>query len=108
MRSNLRLIALVLWGIVCRSSCSNGFVKNYAEAGKLQQQLRDKYPEKEINVSLRNSAYLMISFVDSPLNHQDGAQRAARAEDVARFVVKNFPSIGKIHGIWIFFMESSR
>src|SRR5205823_14109979 len=106
MRSNLCLIALVLWGIVCLSSCSNGFVKNFAEAGKLQQQLRDKYPEKEINVSLRNSGYLTISFVDSPLNHQDSARRAARAEEVARFVVKNFPSIGKIHIISIFFLES--
>jgi len=108
MRANLGVIALVISGIVCLSSCSNGFVKNFAETGKLQQQLRDKYPEKEINVSQRYSGYLVISFVDSPLNHQDGAKRAARAEDVARFVVKNFPSIGKIHSISILFMESNR
>lgn len=106
-RSKLSLIFLVLCAAAC-VDCSNGFVKNFAETGKLQQQLKDKYLEKEIKVSFRDGGFLTITFVDSPLNQKDKARRAARAGDVAGFVIKNFPSIGKVHGIWIFFMASER
>src|SRR5215831_5527807 len=97
--------------LLCLASClagCSGFVRSYAEAGKLQQQLKDKYLEKDVNVSLRNSRYLTISFIDSPLNQRDAAKRAARAEEVAKFVIKNIPSIGEIYRIEILFLESDK
>ncbi|HYX31335.1 MAG TPA: hypothetical protein VE863_22560 [Pyrinomonadaceae bacterium] len=81
-------------------------MKNLTQLAKLQKQLIDKYQEKEVNVNLQNNAYLTISFINSPLNQQDDATRAARAEDVAKFVVKNFPPIRQIQQIWIVFLKS--
>lgn len=106
MRLKFNLIALLVSGAVCLSSCSSGFMKSLAEVHKLQQQLMDKYDEKEVNVNLMNSAYLTIAFVNSPLNQQDETRRAARADDAAKFIVRSFPSIQKIQTIWILFMAS--
>lgn len=100
------LIALVLCAACLSNACSNGFVKRLTEAAKLRQDLMDKYQEKEVNVNLQNSVFLTVSFVDSTLNQEDAGKRAARAQDVAKFVVKSFPSIAKIKSIWIMFVAT--
>src|SRR2546421_7735000 len=96
-------ITLVLCAACFSQACSNGMVKRLAEAAKLRQDLMDKYQETEVNVDLRNSGFLTISFVNSPLNQEDTDKRAFRAQEAAKFVVKSLPSIGKIKTIWIMF-----
>src|SRR5256885_7229496 len=99
-------ITLVLCAFCFSQACSNGLVKRLTEAAKLRQDLMDKYQEKEVNVDLQNSVFLSIAFVNSQMNQEDAGKRAARAQEVAKFVVKTFPSIGKIKSIWITFMAS--
>ena len=101
-------IALVLFAACLSNACSNGFVKRMTEAAKLRQDLMDKYQEKEVNVNLPSPAFLTISFVDSALNQEDAGKRAARAQEAAKFVAKNFPSIAKIQTIWIMFVATER
>jgi len=101
-------IALVLCAVCFSQACSNGLVKRLTEVAKLREDLMDKYQEKEVNVDLRNSGFLTISFVDSPLNQEDTDKRAFRAREAAKFVVKNFPSIARIQTIWIMFVASER
>ena len=98
-------IALILCAACLSNACSNGFVKRLTEAAKLRQDLMDKYQEKEVNVDLQNSVFLSIAFVNSPLNQEDAGKRAARAQEVAKFAVKSFPSIGKVKSIWIMFVS---
>jgi len=99
-------IALVLCAVCFSQACSNGLVKRLTEVAKLREDLMDKYQEKEVNVDLQNSVFLSIAFVNSEMNREDSGKRAARAQEVAKFVVKTFPSIGKIKSIWIMFMAS--
>jgi hypothetical protein len=87
-------------------ACSSGYVKRLTEVAKLRQDLMDKYQEKEVNVDLQNSVFLSIAFVNSEMNQADSGKRAARAQEVAKFVVKTFPSVGQIKSIWIMFMAS--
>src|SRR5438105_14415932 len=97
-------VGLVICAACLSHACSSGFVKRLSETAKLRQDLMDKYQEKEVNVNLQNSVYLTITFVNSPLNQEDPGKRAARAQEVAKFAVKTFPSIGKIKNIWIGFV----
>lgn len=101
-------ITLILCAACLSNACSTGFVKRRTEAAKLRQDLMDKYQEKEVNVDLLNSVYLSIVFVNSPLNQQDSDVRSRRAQEAAKFVVKNFPSIEKINVISIMFGASER
>ena len=98
-------IALVLCAVCFSQACSNGLVKRLTEVAKLREDLMDKYQEKEVNVDLQNSVFLSIAFVNSPLNQDDAGKRAARAQEVAKFAVKSFPSIGKVKSIWIMFVS---
>jgi len=99
-------ITLVLCIACLSSACSSGYVKRMTEVAKLRQDLMDRYEEKEVNVGLQNSVFLSIAFVNSEMNQKDSGKRAARAQEVAKFVVKTFPSIGNIKSIWIMFVAS--
>jgi len=107
-RTKTVFITLVLCAACLANACSSGFVKRLTEAAKLRQDLMDKYQEKEVNVNLQSSVFLTISFVDSALNQEDAGKRAVRAQEVAKFVVKNFPSIARIKTIWIMFVATER
>ena len=104
MRARRSLLLFILCALLGLNACS-GVVKNLTQLAKLQKQLMDKYAEKDVNVLLQNN-YLTVSFINSPLNQKDDATRAARADDVAKFVVKNFPPIPQIRSIWIVFVKS--
>jgi len=99
-------ITLVLCIACLSSACSSGYVKRMTEVAKLRQDLMDRYEEKEVNVGLQNSVFLSIAFVNSEMNQKDSGKRAARAQEVAKFVVKTFPSIGNIKSLWIMFVAS--
>ena len=108
MPSRMRktLLTSVLCSSLLASACSNGLIKSLGDLARLRQQLIDKYHEQDIRVNLQNSRYLTIIFVNSPLNQQAAAVRAKRAQEAAKFVVSNYPAIGKIGNIWISFVAS--
>ena len=99
-------IILVLCSFLLACSCSSGLVKSLRDTARLRQQLIDKYHEQDVNVTLQNSRFLSIVFINSPLNQKDNAERARRAQDTAAFVVANFPAINRIENIWVHFIES--
>lgn len=107
-RTKTVFIALVFFAACLSNACSTGFVKRRTEAAKLSQDLMDKYQEKEVNVNLPSSAFLIISFVDSALNQEDAGKRAARAQETAKFVARKFPSIATVQTIWIMFVATER
>jgi hypothetical protein len=104
MRSAAILLALCSCWLAF--SCSSGRLKSLADMARLQQLLIEKYHEQNINVSLQNSRFLFIAFVNSPLNKKDQADRARRAQETARFAVSNYPAIKGIESIAISFVES--
>src|SRR2546426_1987736 len=105
-RSKKTIGILALCVSLLSGACSSGILKSLSEMARLRQKLIDKYHEPDISVSLQNSRYLNIVFINSPLNQQDASERAKRARETARFVVANFPAIDKIQYLWIMFMTS--
>ena len=99
-------IILALCSLLLACACLSGLVKSLRDTARLRQQLIDKYHEQDVHVSLQNSRFLSIVFIDSPLNKKDNAERARRAQDTAAFVVANFPEISRIENIWVHFFES--
>jgi hypothetical protein len=85
------------------SACSSGLIKSLGDLARLRQQLIDKYHEQDINVSLENSRFLNIMFINSPLNGQDASGRANRAQETARFVASSYPAIHQVEYIWVGF-----
>src|ERR1700730_13355538 len=108
MPSPLRSTAIILalCSLLFACACSSGLVKSLRDTARLRQQLIDKYHEQDVNVSLQNSRFLSIVFVNSPLNQKDNAERARRAQDTAAFVVANYPAINRIENIWVNYVES--
>jgi hypothetical protein len=104
MRSAVILLALC--SCLLAFACSSGPLKSLADMARLRQLLIEKYHEQNINVSLQNSRFLLISFVNSPLNNKDPADRATRAQDTATFAVSNYPAIKGIENIWVTFVEA--
>ena len=103
-RSAVIIFALDL--CLLASACSSGPLKSLRNTARLRQQLIDKYHEQDINVSLRNSRFLFISFINSPLNRNDRAERARRAQETAFFAASNFPTIKEIETIGVSFLEA--
>src|SRR5260221_8196237 len=95
-------ITLTLISALLTSACSSGLVKSLAAVNAVRQQLIEKYHE-DVSVNLQNSRLLSVVFTNSPLNQQDSAKRAQRAQETARFVALNFQAIKEIDRIWIYF-----
>ena len=104
MRSKPGAIVFVICLALVLSACGSGMLKDLRDLGKLRQQLMEKFHEKDIGVHLQNSAYLTISFINSPLNDQGADQRTARAAEAAQFAARNFASARRIQGIWVAFV----
>ncbi len=85
-------ITLTLVSALLTSACSSGLVKSLAAVNALRQHLIEKYHE-DVGVNLQNSRFLSIVFTNSPLNQQDSAKRAQRAQETARFVTLNYSGI---------------
>src|ERR1700681_3971199 len=108
MPSPPRSTAIILAGcsLLLACACSSGLVKSLRDTARLRQQLIDKYHEQDVNVSLQNSRFLFIVFVNPPLNQKDNAERARRAQETAAFAVANYPAINRIENIWVNYIES--
>jgi hypothetical protein len=109
MPSPRRIRAIMIFALgVCllASACSTGPLKSLRNTARLRQQLIDKYHEQDINVSLRNSRFLFIAFVNSPLNKNGPAERARRAQETATFTASNFPTIKEIETIGVSFVAA--
>ena len=104
-RPRKTLLTSVLCASLLASACSSGLVKSLADLARLRQQLIDKYHEANINVSLENSRFLNITFINSPLNGQDASKRANRAQETARFVASSYPAIHQVQYIWVGFVS---
>ena len=105
-RTRSAVITFALGLCLLASACSSGSLKSLRNTARLRQQLVDKYHEQDINVSLRNSRFLFIAFVNSPLNRNDPAERARRAQETATFAASNFPTIKEIETIGVSFIEA--
>jgi hypothetical protein len=57
-------------------------------------------------VNLQNAQFLLITYVNSPLNKKDQIERARRSQDTATFASLNFPAIKSIERIGVSFVES--
>jgi hypothetical protein len=99
-------IILALCSCLLACACSTQTVKSLRDMARLRRQLIDKYHEQDVNVSLQNSRFLFVVFVNSPLNQRDNAERAKRAQDTATFVASNYPTINVIENISINYVES--
>jgi len=86
-------------------ACSSGLIKSLGGLNALRQHLIQKYHD-EVSVTLQNSQFLSIVFVNSPLNNMDADKRANRAGETARFVALDYEGIKSIEQIWISFVES--
>jgi len=107
MNSRTRIVANLLLGAsLLSTSCSSGVIKSLGDMARLRQQLMDKYHEKDISVSVQNSRFMQIAFINSPLNQRDRAERQARARETAEFAKSHYPGIGGIQTIWIAFWRT--
>src|SRR5260370_17787289 len=52
-----------------------------------------------------NSRFLNIQFINSPLNQQDAAKRAQRAQETAKLAAANYPGIAQAQYIWVGFVR---
>jgi hypothetical protein len=104
IRSTVTILALYSCLLVC--ACSTGPLKSLREIGRLRQQLIDKYRDRNINVNLNNGRWLVITFVNSPLNKETDAARLSRAQEAATFTSTNFTGIKGIESISVGFIES--
>jgi hypothetical protein len=97
---------LMVAGVLLLSGCS-GFVKSLAAVNALQKSLQRRYQE-DVRVTLGNSVYISVMFINSPLNDDNEKKRFERAQDAARFVSQNFADISSINQIWISFVAAKR
>ena len=98
-------ITLTLGSALLTAACSSGLVKSLAGLNALRQQLVQKYHD-DVGVHVQNSRFLSIVFNNSPLNQQDPAKRAQRAQETARFAALNYQGIKEIDRIWVYFVAS--
>ena len=106
LRTRSAVITLALGLCLLASACSTGPLKSLRNTARLRQQLIDKYHEQDISVNLRNSRFLLIAFVNSPLNRNDLSERARRAQETATFAASNFPTIKEVETIGVTFIEA--
>lgn len=99
------IITATLGAALLAAACSSGIVKSLGDMARLRQQLIDKYHEQDVGVTLMNSRFLNIQFINSPLNQQAPAARAKRAQETAKFVAANYPAIRSLESIWVSFAE---
>ena len=106
--SHAKKIAITsgLGAVLLGSACA-GMIKSLGDLAKLRQQLIDKYHEQDVRVSLSNSRFLNIVFVNSPLNKQDANKRKNRAQETTRFVVSNYAAIQQVQYVWVTFVKDS-
>ena len=103
----IRIVANLLLGVSLLSvSCSSRVIKSLGDVARLRQQLMDKYHEKDINVSVQNSRFMLIAFMNSPLNERDRAERQARARETAEFTKSHYQAISEIQTILIAFWRT--
>jgi len=96
---------LMLVGVLVSSGCGTKLAKSFASMNALRDGLIRKYHD-EVVLKVQNSNYLLITFVNSPLNHDSSAKRGQRAQETARFAISNYQDMPSIRGIWISFVES--
>jgi len=103
----IRIVTNLLLGVSMLSvSCSSRVIKSLNDMARLRQQLMDKYHEKDINVSVQNSRFMLIAFINSPLNERDRAERQTRARETAEFAKSHYPAISEIQTVLIAFWRT--
>jgi len=80
-------------------------LKSLKDVTKLRQQLIDKYHESDIYVNLQNSRFLVIVFINSPLNQKTREDRRQRAQEAAMFITTNYSAIKQIQTVMISFLQ---
>ena len=80
--------------------------KSLGEVSKLQVEIVKEFGEKEVGVNINNDTVLTISFLNSPLNDKPPDERAQRAGQTMAFVKDHYPSIDKMHAIWVVFIRA--
>ena len=105
MRLSSRNRVLILFAFLCLTMACQELIGSLKEISKLQQAIIKEYGEPGVHVNLNNSTYLIITFINSPLNAKSSDERAQRARLTAEFVKQHYPSIGTIGEIWVGFVK---
>jgi hypothetical protein len=104
-RNQMKAFALAIACSLSAAGCSSHLVKSLAAINALRQHLTERYHD-EVAVNVQNSRFLTVSFINSELNKQNPNKRWDRAEDAARFVVRNYEEIRSVEQIRIAFVET--
>lgn len=102
----LPLLAVIALTVVCSAGCGTKTLTELGEAAEIKNQLIKEFHEPDIQVAIKNSTGLHISFVNSPLNAQDPRQRFERAQEVALFVKRRYAGIERLEYISVGFLNS--
>jgi hypothetical protein len=104
--SHKRLAAgIILVALLVSPGCATKLAKSFASINALRDALIRKYHD-DVVLKVQNSNFLLITFVNSPLNQDSSAKRGQRAQETARFATSNYQDIHSIQQIWISFVES--
>src|SRR5215813_6366657 len=98
-------IFLSLFVAALCAACSPGVIKALSDLNAIRNHMNQKYHD-EVAVNLNNSKFLVVQFINSPLNKLGRAERYERAQDAAQFVVRNYEGIKSIERIWIGFVAT--
>lgn len=86
-------------------SCGTQIVKSLGDLAQLQGEIAKEYKEAGVNVRLNNNAFLVVTFINSPLNKNEPEERSRRAQETATFVKTHYRSMGTIEEVWVGFVR---
>ena len=100
------LITFLSWLLLLGTSCSKDTIKAFSDLMALRRDLIKEYKVRDINVVIRNSRLLRISFVNSSFNNLKEEERANKAHEIALFAEQHYASINSIEAIWVSFVTA--
>jgi hypothetical protein len=102
--SRIGLYFIILFSLFL-AGCSSGFVKSMSDIMVLRGAIGKEFKEENVSVTLNNSTFLIVNFVNSPLNNADWSERSKRAQATALFVKEHYPAIATIREMQINFQR---
>jgi hypothetical protein len=97
--------AFILVSSLLLTACFSGFVSSVGELVTLRAAIIKEFGDEGVSVNLNNGETLVVTFVNSPLNHKGSQAREQRAQESALLVKKHYSAINKIQEIWITFVK---
>jgi hypothetical protein len=99
-------LVFILVACLLAVACTGANVKKLGELQTLYIELAKKFGDTvHVNGAERDGVILTITYLNSPLNERDPAQRGRRAQETAEFVKTQYSGIQKVRAIWVLFMR---